>query len=612
MSNVKHPHPLLLAALLVLGASQWLFAVPRDRVGQWATFAGSLLFLLGSGLAYRAYTARSCAVPVRHWQPSWRAQLAAGAVLTLVATTLRVLWLDQLPYKLDGDAAAFALSAVDFLGPNPPALVGTGWQSHTNLLFFLYSVMLRIFGRTIVGVRSLGALGGIVGVVAIFWLGCSVWNIRVGLLAGLVAAVLPFHMVFSRVGTEVVHMTWLLPLTTIGMLEGWQHQSRGWLLFAGAITGLSQYFYPGARLIPILLVIQLGLLAVFAPTNPSTHAPMGRWRRVLQALGWAGLGFELIYGPMLHHFWQHPEQYTARVNLVSVTSPGWIEHQLAQRPLWRVLGEQARRAYLPFLYPIGGAKLWFVWPQYLGMVDATLLAIGLIGLVVDRKIPRWLRWYLATYLGLGLLLAGVLTIDTPMPSRYVIFVPAIALLIGYGIDQSVRAIMAWQADPPFSRRAEIRHGLLIGALAAYAVSNVAAYVRHDAVDVWSVDTNNQIATYTARYLLSLPDQEFDIYFLQTPLMYFEASPTLPFLLDKPGTNLSEPISCATLLPELRARQTVVIAPPERIAKLKQVSQDLPAAEFQIIHNPHGMEIVAVLRLAMPTIAGSMCRTIAAP
>ena len=95
-------------------------------------------------------------------------------------------------------------------------------------------------------------------------------------------------------------------------------------------------------------------------------------------------------------------------------------------------------------------------------------------------------------------------------------------------------------------------------------------------------------------------------------MYYEASLALPFLTDKPGTNLPEPISCATLLPDLRARQSVVIAPLERIEELRQVSQDLPAAEFQTIHNPLGMEVVAMLRLPLPAIGGSMCRATDAP
>ena len=610
MSNIKHPHPLLLAALLILAGSQWLFSASENSFGPWTTFAGGILLLLGGGLAYRAFTTGSCSCPGDHREPTWRTQVALGIMLTLLAAALRLIWLDRLPFKLDGDAAAFALSGVDFLGPEPPPLIGTGWQSHTNLLFMLYSFMVRLFGRTIIAVRSLSVLGGIFGVVAIMYLGRMLWSPRVGLLAGLVTAVLPFHLVFSRLGTEVIHMTWLLPLTTIGVFQGWQRESRAWLFFAGAVTGLSQYFYPGARLIPILVVIQIGLLALVPATNPANPLTERRWRRLLAALGWTGLGFILIYGPMLHYFWQHPEQYTARVKLVSITSPGWLDRQLEQRRLWRILGEQVRRAYLPFLYPIGGAQLWFVWPQYLGKLDAALLALGLVGLVATHNTPRWVPYYLGAYLGLGMLLGGVLTIDTPMPSRYVIFVPAVALLIGYALDECVRAMMAWRSDPPFSRRAEIRQGLIIGALGAYAVGNVSAYVQHDAVDTWNVDTTNQMATYAARYLRDLPDQQFDIYFLQTPLMYYRATPALPFLIDQHGTNLPEPISRATLLPALRPRQSVVIAPPGRIEELRQVSADLPVAEFQSIHNPRGVEVVAVLRI--PAIGGSMCRESVAP
>ncbi len=585
------------AALLCLLGGQLLFAHDVPALADAATPLGITLHLLGFGLGWYGFQTeclrRTVVEPPRHLQ--W---LAIGLVIGL-AGTLRLVWLETVPFRIDGDAAAFGSSAANFLKPGAPPLIGTGWQSHTNLYFFLESLALRIFGRSALGLRFFGALGGTLGVLAIYVLGRSLWNFWVGFWAALVTAVLPFHLVFSRVGTEVIHMTWLLPLTIWSTWQGWRNNAWGWFLFGGAVTGLSQYFYPGARLIPILVVAQIGLLSWMPPDGARS------WRRGAWALLWIGVGTLVVYGPMIQYFIQHPAMYTARVNIVNIFSSGWLDQAMAERPWWLVIGEQIYRAYLPFLFPVGGPALWYVWPQYLGSFDAALFALGLLGIWVGRNTPRWLRYFLAVYLGVGLVLGGVLTIDTPMPSRYIIFVPAVALSMGYALN---RLIQQLRGPLPTPQR-ELALGLVLGSVCLYGGINVSTYLRHDTTAIWNSDYTGQIASYAARYVVALPEQEFAIVFLQTQGMYYEASPVLAFLSNKPGLNVKDELSCRVLMNVIRQPYTIVLAPPERIAELRRMHERLPASQIEVLRNPLGQEIIGILHVRMPTSDAPFCLTL---
>lgn len=580
------------AALLCLLAGQLLFALNLPATAGFAVPLGVVLHLLGGVFGWLSFgsEARSEADGV----PPRRTQLLAIVAVVMLAGLLRLVWLETLPFRIDGDAAAFAAAADDFLRPNPPSLIGTGWQSHTNLYLFLESLVLRIFGYTAFGLRFFSALGGTLSILAIYTLGRSFWNFWVGFWAALIMAVLPFHLVFSRVGTEVIHVTWLLPLAAWSIWQGWAKNNWRWFLLGGIATGLSQYFYPGARLIPILAVAQIGLLTLYSPEGARS------WRRGSWGLLWLVVGVLAIYGPMIPYFLRRPEIYSARISIVSIFSSGWLDRELAQRPWWIVLIEQLRDAYLPFMFPLKGPAIWYVWPQYLGPLDAALFGLGLIGVWAGRQTPRWLKLFLALYLLLGMFLAGVLTIDTPMPSRYVIFVPAVAICVGYALDRLIQALRQ-----PTAQRA-LTLGLALAVISLYLGINLSSYLKHDTEAIWDSDQTGQMATYAARYLQRLPEQDFEIFFLQSDLMYYEASPVLAFLTDKPGNNIKKEFTCNVVANVVRKPYTIFIAPENRIGELRQMNKRLAMSKLEVLSTPQDKQIVGILEVWQPVQNAPLC------
>jgi hypothetical protein len=563
--------------LLVLGQS--LLVLNNDAKPALRNVAGLALHGLAALLAWWSSRAKPGDAEVAEEAPTAlgrRQELAILAGLVAFAALARTLWLTSLPYILDGDASAFADSARNFISPARPPLFDTGWQGHTNVYFFLLSWPLRWFGQTITGVRAFSAFGGTLGVLCMYWMGRSLYGWRVGALAGLVTATLPFHLVFSRIGTEVVHLSWLMPLVITLIWQGWRRNAAWWLIAGGAVTGLSQYFYPGARLIPLLCGVQIAALTVFplAGARP--------WRQGFKALGWIGLGFVVIYAPMIAYYLEHPDIYMVRFQTVSLTGSGWLERELASHSRWEVLSDQVKRAYSPFVYPTNGARYWFLDPEYLSLGSR-------------RWIPRWLAVYLAFYLVVGMFLGGVLTIDTPMPSRYAIFIPAVVLLISISLNRLLSQFDG--ASGPAARRLMV--GLTCLFLLVYSVGNVRDYVRHDTQTIWQMSPQPQTASSATRYLLSLPNQEYTVLYLADGLNYFRANLSLPVLSGKAGSDIQPDTSCEAMADQMPSGQVVIIAPPGRIAELGPIKARIIGAEATIMLNKKGEQIAGALRFNVP-------------
>lgn len=108
--------------------------------------------------------------------------IAVGCVLVLAAA-LYVIALADFPHRVDGDAAAQANNAMEFLGASPPPIVGVGWFGRANLYYFLDSIALAMFGPTLFGMRIFGAIGGILAVLFTFLFARSVIGFRYAILA---------------------------------------------------------------------------------------------------------------------------------------------------------------------------------------------------------------------------------------------------------------------------------------------------------------------------------------------------------------------------------------------------------------------------------------------
>ena len=173
-------------------------------------------------------------------------------------------------------------------------------------------------------------------------------------------------------------------------------------------------------------------------------------------------------------------------------------------------------------------------------------------------------------------LAGVLTINSPSTSRYVILFPAVSCFIGIGITWIVEI---------FSKKKLIKNSvtfLLAGTLIA---ASLYSYWTHETKDVWSYDINTQIATFAGRYLATL-SENYDIYFLGNDYMYYEAIPTLPFLTKKTGRDIFGPVENFSERLDFQKRNFFIVI-QTRENELTILQAKFPEGKITPFYNPQG-------------------------
>ena len=177
-----------------------------------------------------------------------------------------------------------------------------GWYDYPSLMMLVLGpTQLFATDPSFGGARVAALLIGLVGVVAVWWLGRVAYGTRAGLVGAAAVAVATTHVAYSRMAVTDVLLT-LLVTVTLALLV------TGRLEWAGVAAGLAiSAKYPGvALLVPILVaswgslrraVWAFGLAGVaFAATSPFVLIHAGRaWDDItrvqeLARLGW--LGFE--------------------------------------------------------------------------------------------------------------------------------------------------------------------------------------------------------------------------------------------------------------------------------------------------------------------------------
>ncbi|MGI5826332.1 MAG: glycosyltransferase family 39 protein [Patescibacteria group bacterium] len=176
-------------------------------------------------------------------------------LILLLAATLRVFGLNQHPIELFGDELdvgyhAFSLwkSGQDYMGQKFPLYIHSLNEWRAPLLMYITAPFVGILGLNEWGVRLPPAVFGIVSVFLIYLLVMTLSkNSRLSLIAAFVCSITPWHIHYSRAAFE---STLLLTLVLLGVVAILKNK---WFL-AGASFALSFYTYNTANaFVPLLL-----------------------------------------------------------------------------------------------------------------------------------------------------------------------------------------------------------------------------------------------------------------------------------------------------------------------------------------------------------------------
>lgn len=585
---------LLLPGLLALVSAILWVAAQRDGLAV-------LCWLLGVVLCLRAWSGQrwNLAGPPEEEAPGegtvappqaeagprpaerWEFVVVAGC--TLVALALRLPRLGTIPFLLSGDEASMGLEAVRILKGDLGNPFGTGWLSHPNLYFFLMAGPIRLLGRTIWAVRLLSPLAGSATIPVFYLLARRVFDRRVALVGTVMLTVSHLHIHFSRLGINNVYDPLFAVLAFFFLVRGLQEGRTIDFTLSGLCAGLGQYFYMGARLIPIVL---LAYGVAWSWTRRVS------WRRLWAPAASLVSAFLAASGPLLYTFVRQPQDFMARLTTVGIIQSRWLwtEQEITGKTALQLLWDQFRKSFLAFNYTVDPTS-WYAAPiPYLDFLSSVFFVLGLVVLLRRARGRGYLL--VSVWFWLALLFGGVLIENPPSSPRFVIFMPAVCLITAAGL---VHVLDLGAALAGLSRAWVVRAVAVL--LVAILVLNVGFYFfRYTPSGVFG-GLNTEVGTRLGEYLHE-HGAGYMVYFFGPTRMWLGYA-TIPFLApEMTGINVEEPLEAPPMFvfPNIDA---MFVFLPERLGELNWVVPVCPQGSLQEVHGHTGELLFSVYEVRWP-------------
>jgi len=370
-------------------------------------------------------------------------------LILLFATGLRLYKLSEIPPGLNRDEAAIGYTAFSLLETGkdeygklwPISLKSFGdWKLPVYVYLTIPSV--AIFGLNEFAVRLPSVICSLLTIIFVYFLTKKIFKSNaIALTICTLISISPWNIFFSRVASEA-NATVLL--VTIAIFTFFVTEKKFyWLILGSICLGLSLLTYHGNHVFTPLLFI--GCLILFK--NKFLSKP---W-------GWVSVGVFciisiFIYGQTL--FSADKTKISGltplgdislvheNINLNRIIYPNQFFGRLLNNKVI-FLGEQITKNYLQsfspeFLFISGGTNLQHNIPDFgnLYKIEGVLILIGLFLLFYRKEKTAWfwLYWILISPI------AGSLTKDAPHSARMYAIIPAIYVIIGYGLIKGLNLI----------------------------------------------------------------------------------------------------------------------------------------------------------------------------
>jgi 4-amino-4-deoxy-L-arabinose transferase-like glycosyltransferase len=495
-----------------------------------------------------------------------RGEVAAVALLTVLAFAVRAWKIGTMPYVLSGDEGSAGLTAWEFRTGARDNLLSIGWFSFPALYFGLLSASQAIFGRSTEAIRLVSALAGALTIPALYWMARHMFGRPAAFAAAAWLAAFHVHVFFSRLAYNNIFDGLLFLLAADGLWRGWQDGNRRAFVLTGLGLGFSQYFYTTSRLTPIVLALWVILLALNRKPD----------RARLSGLASAGLVALAVFLPLGLLYAAHPDQLFFTASRVSMLVPGWTSEAAAAlgmtsaglvlEQIW-VTGLGLTVAELQGVYYAPGAPM-------LISVSAVLFLVGLVICILRCRNPRY---SLPLLVLAGTILMGGLSIQAPNSQRLLYMSPALAVIVVLPLEEA----RGWSARrwPPGQRAVTALAGLLLVVMLA---ENLDLLFRRYFPREEYGSLNGAVTQAMIEIWPSLP-QDVPVYFFGGDRMGFASIPSIAYL--RPEARATD-VESADQIP-VQTPELIAIVLPNEAASLAGLQARFPGGSVLRRYNRHG-------------------------
>lgn len=388
---------------------------------------------------------------------SWRG-LGWISVIVVAAFIIRA-WALHNTLRVFIDEIHFTTIMLYFFDPeNPVQLLRpmSELAPFSKLFPYAQAIMAQIFGRNFVGLRALSVPLGTLQVLALYWLAKELFDRKTALLAALVLATFPPHIHFSRIGQNMIADPLFGLLALVFLARALKHNRQSDYVLAGVMLGLTQYFYEAGKLLmPVLVATWLVGSWLIARVR---FSPRGLLLMLFSAVLIAAplyltinLGDEMIFSSRFRDAGLAPEYL---LDIARSGHPDIYLRHLADAFLFYVHTPEVDLIYYGGQTPL---ILTYLVPLFLLGIAVTFWRMRTFGMLLP------LLWMLGTGLGSSLMVQSVIS------ARYVIVLPALALLIAIGLRYTLPLI--W----PFGLNLRYQFPLMLAVVLIAGVAQVNYY-----------------------------------------------------------------------------------------------------------------------------------------
>jgi len=336
-------------------------------------------------------------------------------LIIIIAVFFRFWQLSLVPPGLYPDEAINANEAAT----NPGQLFYPNNNGREGLLMNLINIAFSWLGTSIVSLRSVSALIGVLTVIGIYLLAQEMFQQeRVSLLSAFLLAVSFWHVNFSRIAFRGILVPFILVFAFYFLFRSFRLKRKSYLLISGFLFGLGFYTYISYRFAVLLLIFTL-------MSQWLTSKKEGRQKEFLFQASFLLIIIFITALPIGIYFLKNPQDFIGRSAPISIFS--------AENPFKELV-----KSFVLHLAMFNIAGDWN-WRHNFSGSPQLFLPVGIMFLIglylcLKRNEKGYKKYFLVAWL-LIMALPGILTYEgVPHALRVIGTIPAAYILAALGGD----------------------------------------------------------------------------------------------------------------------------------------------------------------------------------